>query len=69
MEFVSALGFAAGTLTTIAFWPQLRRAWKTRSADDLSLGMLLTFTTGVVLWLLYGICLHALPTIVANAIA
>lgn len=68
MECVTALGFAAGTLTTIAFWPQLRRTWKTRSADDLSLGMLLTFTTGVVLWLLYGIYLHALPIIVANAI-
>lgn len=68
MEFVTALGFAAGTLTTIAFWPQLRRTWKTRSADDLSLGMLLTFTTGVFLWLLYGMYLHALPIIVANAI-
>ncbi len=68
MEFVTALGFAAGTLTTIAFWPQLRRTWKTRSADDLSLGMLLTFTTGVFLWLLYGMYLQALPIIVANAI-
>jgi MtN3 and saliva related transmembrane protein len=68
MECVTALGFAAGTLTTIAFWPQLRRTWVTRSADDLSLGMLLTFTTGVFLWLLYGIYLNALPIIVANAI-
>lgn len=68
MEFVTALGFVAGTLTTIAFWPQLRRTWKTRSADDLSLGMLLTFTTGVFLWLLYGMYLQALPIIVANAI-
>lgn len=68
MDFVTALGFAAGTLTTIAFWPQLHRTWKTRSADDLSLVMLLTFITGVFLWLVYGIFLRAFPIVVANAI-
>ena len=68
MDFGMVLGFAAGTLTTIAFWPQLRQTWKTRSADDLSLGMLVTFTTGVFLWLLYGFSIHALPIILTNLI-
>jgi MtN3 and saliva related transmembrane protein len=30
--------------------------------------MLLTFSAGVVLWLLYGIRLWAMPVIVANAV-
>lgn len=68
MEMVNGLGFVAGTLTTIAFLPQLQRTWLTKSADDMSLGMLLTFTTGVLLWLVYGLYLTAWPIIIANAI-
>ncbi|MEQ1626672.1 MAG: PQ-loop domain-containing transporter, partial [Nitrospira sp.] len=47
METANWIGFIAGTLTTIAFLPQLQRTWTTKSADDMSLAMLLTFTTGV----------------------
>ena len=68
MDLGMLLGFAAGTLTTIAFWPQLRQTWRTRSADDLSLGMLVTFTTGVFLWLMYGLYLDALPIILTNLV-
>jgi MtN3 and saliva related transmembrane protein len=65
---VTWLGLLAGTLTTIAFIPQLQQTWKTRSAQDVSLGMLLTFITGVALWLTYGLLLGALPIILANLI-
>jgi len=62
------IGAAAGALTTIAFIPQVWRVWQTRSARDLSLSMYLIFTSGVALWLLYGIMLGALPIIAANGI-
>ena len=68
MEIANWIGFVAGTLTTIAFLPQLERTWRTKSADDMSLAMLLTFTTGVFLWLLYGLYLMAWPIIVTNAV-
>ena len=68
MELVTAIGFTAGALTTIAFWPQLRRTWMTKSADDVSLAMLLTFTTGVFLWFVYGLLLHSCPIIVTNVV-
>jgi len=58
----------AGTLTTVSFVPQVHKAWRSRRCDDLSLGMLLTFGLGVVLWLIYGLWLHAAPIIVANAV-
>ena len=61
-------GLLAGTLTTIAFIPQLQQTWRTRSANDVSLGMLLTFITGVFLWLNYSLMLDALPIILANLI-
>lgn len=68
MEIANWIGFVAGTLTTIAFLPQLQRTWTTKSADDMSLAMLLTFTTGVFLWLIYGLYLTAWPVIATNTI-
>lgn len=66
MDYVTLVGLLAGTLTTIAFIPQLQQTWRTRSAQDVSLGMLITFVTGVFLWLVYGLMLGALPVILAN---
>jgi MtN3 and saliva related transmembrane protein len=62
------VGYAAGTLTTIAFLPQLLHVWQTKRADDLNWGMLLCFTVGIVLWLVYGLATHQRPVIVANAV-
>lgn len=62
------LGITAGTLTTVAFIPQLAKALKSRSTGDLSWGMVLTFTIGVLLWLIYGIWIDSLPVILANAV-
>lgn len=64
----SAIGFIAASLTTVAFVPQARKVWRTRSAKDVSLGMYSLFTLGVAMWLAYGILIQAWPVIVANAI-
>jgi MtN3 and saliva related transmembrane protein len=64
----NVIGIAAGALTTIAFVPQVLKTWRTKRADDVSMGMLLMFTTGVVLWEIYGLMLGALPIIAANAV-
>ena len=62
------IGLVAGTLTTIAFVPQVVKTWRSRRADDVSLGMLLLFTTGVALWEVYGLTIGAVPVIAANAV-
>lgn len=67
-EFIDFLGLVAGTLTTIAFLPQLYKTWKTKSAQDVSLVMMITFCIGVFLWLIYGLAIHAMPVVVANAV-
>ena len=64
MEILTSLiGFIAATLTTIAFLPQVIKVWKSRSARDISLGMYCLFSSGVLLWLVYGIMLAAWRTI------
>lgn len=65
--FVEILGIAAGALTTISFVPQLLKVVKTKSAKDLSLFMFILFTTGILLWLIYGIIISAVAVIIANA--
>jgi MtN3 and saliva related transmembrane protein len=62
------LGLVAGALTTLSFVPQVAKAWRRRSVDDLSLIMLLMFATGVLLWLIYGILNNAMPIIAANGV-
>lgn len=68
MDLVTVLGLTAGCLTTIAFLPQLVKTWRTKSAEDISSGMLISFCVGLFLWLIYGICIGSLPVIIANAV-
>jgi MtN3 and saliva related transmembrane protein len=68
MNGVTVLGIAAGALTTVAFVPQVVKAWRTRSTRDVSLGMFLTLCAGILLWLLYGFLVGDLPLILANGV-
>lgn len=68
MQGIDWIGTLAGIFTTIAFIPQVAKTWRTQSAGDISLLMFLLFSSGVLLWLIYGVLLHAMPIIVANAI-
>ncbi len=66
MDFITILGLVAGAVTTIAFLPQLFKTRKSKSAKDFSLETLTIFNVDVVLGLIYGIYLQALPIILAN---
>ncbi len=68
MDFLTVIGLAAATLTTIAFLPQMFQTWQTKSAKDVSFVMLITFMSGLFLWLIYGIYLQSLPIILANSV-
>lgn len=67
-QFINILGLIAGTLTTIAFLPQLFKTWKSKSAKDVSLVMMITFSVGIFLWIIYGFAIGAMPIIVCNAV-
>ncbi len=62
------IGFAAGTLTTLAFLPQVLHTYRSKSAADLSCTTLITFSVGVLLWFIYGLYLSAWPVILANGV-
>jgi MtN3 and saliva related transmembrane protein len=62
------IGIIAGILTTGAFLPQVWRTWRTKSVEDLSLTMLVTFLLGIGGWLVYGIRLGEPPIVVSNLV-
>ena len=69
MVYAEIIGFAAGTLTTISFLPQVLKIVKTKHTKDISLGMFIMLNTGIFLWFVYGVLLSSLPVIIANAIS
>ena len=66
MELITLIGLLAGTLTTISFVPQVLKTWKSKSTKDISLGMFLSFCTGVFLWIVYGLSVNDVPVIATN---
>ncbi|MBA4419255.1 MAG: hypothetical protein C0392_15325 [Syntrophus sp. (in: bacteria)] len=68
IDLITALGFLAGTLTTIAFLPQTIKIIRSRSSGDISLLMMGLNCAGVFCWLIYGFFIHSSPIIASNII-
>ncbi len=65
---IEIVGLIAGVLTTIAYLPQVRKTWKTKSVKELSLSMYIVMFVGVMLWLTYGILIDSISIILANIV-
>lgn len=68
MNIITILGLVAASCTTISFLPQAIKAIRTKHTKDLSLGMYTLLTTGILLWLIYGLFIHDLPIVLANGV-
>ena len=68
MDFKELIGFIAATLTTVSFVPQAWKTFRTRDVSGISLVMYSLFTTGVALWLAYGLATANPPLILSNVI-
>ena len=68
MNGTEILGLVAGLFTTIAFVPQVIKIWKSKHANDISLAMFSLFSSGVALWIIYGLIIGSLPVILSNAV-
>ncbi|MCL2388801.1 MAG: SemiSWEET transporter [Elusimicrobia bacterium] len=62
------LGFVAGTLTTLAFVPQVLKTYRTKSARDVSMAMFVIFTCGVFMWLTFGFVQGIMSVFITNLI-
>ena len=68
MLLADTIGYVAAFLTTCSFLPQAWLTLRTRDVSGISLGMYAVFTTGVALWLVYGLLTDAWPVVLANAV-
>lgn len=66
MDYIKLLGLAAGTITSVTFLPQVIRIYKTKSAKDISSGMLGLLIIGVTMWLIYGIIVNDIAIMYTN---
>src|ERR1700736_6152247 len=64
-NWILFLGSVGGFCTTFAFVPQVIKIWK-QGGRDLSYGMLGLYLLGVLLWLAYGVLMHAQAVVLAN---
>ena len=65
---IGFLGTIAALCTTGAFIPQIVKIRK-QGGKDISFAMLVVYLVGVLLWLLYGLIVHAQAVIWANVVA
>jgi MtN3 and saliva related transmembrane protein len=62
------LGYVAALLTTVAFLPQAVKTIRSRDTRSISFWTYAIFTTGIALWLAYGVALHSWPIILSNVV-
>jgi len=66
---ITLIGLIAAICTTSSFVPQVIKTLKSKRTKDISLLMYTILTTGLFLWLVYGVILRDLPLILANGIS
>jgi MtN3 and saliva related transmembrane protein len=67
-SLVPWIGGLAALLTSLSYLPQVRKAWPRGSTKDLSLKMLVVLTTGLLLWVGYGLLKADWILVAANSV-
>jgi MtN3 and saliva related transmembrane protein len=69
LDRITLIGLVAAMCTTCSFLPQVIKILRTKRTKDVSLLMYTILTTGLFLWLIYGLVLGDLPLILANTVS
>ncbi|MBC7588441.1 MAG: hypothetical protein H7178_08775 [Chitinophagaceae bacterium] len=67
-NLAETMGMIGAFLSSITFIPQVYKTWQSKSAGDLSMGMMLIVFFSTIIWLVYGFGLNLLPVIICNGI-
>lgn len=68
MDIVNTIGFLAALLSAISMAPQVIKVYRTKNTEALSLGAFAVLSSGLFLWLVYGLLIQAMPVIIGNAV-
>ena len=67
MDYIILIGLLAGTLSIVAYLPQVWKTYITKHSKDLSMKWLLITFGSQVLWFTYGILTGILPVILTSS--
>lgn len=67
--WVEFIGYTAGILTLINMLPQVIKSWKTKSVEDISFLMILTYTLSMLFWVIYAYFINSWPIMTTNSVA
>ncbi len=69
INYITMIGFIAGTCTTLSLVPQVIKAVKTKETKDVSLFMFIILAIGLLFWIFYGVLIKEMPIILANLLS
>lgn len=67
-SITSWIGLIAAACTSLSYIPQVRKALPRGSTSDLSLKMLAVLTSGLAMWVVYGVLKTDWVIVVANTV-
>lgn len=67
-NLASIVGLLAAALTSLSYVPQLRKALPRDSTEDISLKMLIVLSSGLSLWIVYGVIQKDWVVALANVV-
>jgi len=68
MQSIEILGLLAGFISTISFFPQVLKVWKTQSTKGLSLGMYILYLLGLILWAAYACLIDSVSLLITEIV-
>ena len=69
MVWIEIIGYIAGIFTLINFFPQVLKSYKTKSVEDVSYLMVITYMISMLLWVTYAYFIDSWPIMITNSIA
>lgn len=57
-EYIPYLAAIFGVVMSLGYYPQARRLWKSKSAENISIPSFTIFSIGTLTWFIYGLYLR-----------
>ena len=68
MDYIILIGLMAGTLSIVAYLPQVWKTYITKHSKDLSMKWLLLTFISQLLWFTFGMLSNVLPVILTSSL-
>ena len=66
---IAIIGYIAACFTSLSILPQILHTIKTKDVAGISIPSWVALSTGITLWLIYGIYIKSGPVVIANSVS